>query len=325
MALKVASGSYTGNGTSQSITGLGFQPKIVFIKADTINVSGGIMSIDTMPSGNGAYLSDNDAMHTSCVSSFDTDGFSVSTNVDVNQNTTTYRWAAFGGDSTDIATGSFTGNGSSQTITGLSFQPGTMFLMCSRGGASSPILSTVSGTALGFRDISTQSSSITSFNSDGFSVGSNANANNSGSTSYWAAIKITAGSGYANSYSGTGSSNSITAPNFQPEFVLTKGGTNRTAWRGSGAHTSTNSDAFVFNITNPITTGITSLDATGFTVSTSGYVNTSSTTYYYVAVKTSSASASQIKTWDGVTQANVKNFLGATNAQTKTWDGVSNV
>lgn len=37
------------------------------------------------------------------------------------------------------------------------------------------------------------------------------------------------------------------------------------------------------------------------------------------------SAASQIKTWDGVTQANVKNFLGATNAQTKSWVGVTNV
>lgn len=41
--------------------------------------------------------------------------------------------------------------------------------------------------------------------------------------------------------------------------------------------------------------------------------------------KEGAGSASQIKTWDGITQANVKEFLGATNAQTKTWDGVSNV
>lgn len=44
-----------------------------------------------------------------------------------------------------------------------------------------------------------------------------------------------------------------------------------------------------------------------------------------VAIAPAGGSASQIKTWDGVTQANVKEFLGATNAQTKTWDGVTNV
>lgn len=44
-----------------------------------------------------------------------------------------------------------------------------------------------------------------------------------------------------------------------------------------------------------------------------------------VSFKEQAAATSQIKTWDGVTQANVKNFLGATNAQTKTWDGVTNV
>lgn len=44
-----------------------------------------------------------------------------------------------------------------------------------------------------------------------------------------------------------------------------------------------------------------------------------------VVIKPATAAASQIKTWNGVTQANVKNFLGATNAQTKTWDGVTNV
>lgn len=49
--------------------------------------------------------------------------------------------------------------------------------------------------------------------------------------------------------------------------------------------------------------------------------------YAYVVceVEPYSAPASQIKTWDAVTQANVKNFLGATNAQTKTWVGVTNV
>ena len=116
---------YTGNGSSRSITGLGFQPDFTWIKdrsagfyhrlADAVRGAGKeLYSNDT-----GAETTNNANGY---VTSFNSDGFSLGTGVGVNQNGTTYvawNWKANGSGSTNTA-GSITSTVSANTTSGFS-------------------------------------------------------------------------------------------------------------------------------------------------------------------------------------------------------------
>src|SRR4051795_2599973 len=80
-ALRVATGTYTGNGTSQTITGLGFQPDAVIDKAAT-NSGGAVMSTTTMGTNATKPLAGATAPSTGMITSLPPppNGFSVGSN-----------------------------------------------------------------------------------------------------------------------------------------------------------------------------------------------------------------------------------------------------
>jgi len=94
--------NYTGNGTSQSITGIGFQPDMVWIKnRDRANTNHII--VDSVRGAYNALLPDGQFLEStysnSTVSSLDSDGFSVAGNNAVNysgDNHTVFAWKAGG-------------------------------------------------------------------------------------------------------------------------------------------------------------------------------------------------------------------------------------
>src|SRR5210317_2056834 len=92
---------YTGNGSTQSITGVGFQPDLVWFK---VRSEAGSHRIVNAVRGNTKYLypntQDAEATVTTNVTSFDSDGFSLG-NGSVNENTRTYAsWNWLGGNGT---------------------------------------------------------------------------------------------------------------------------------------------------------------------------------------------------------------------------------
>ena len=72
--------TYTGNGSAQSITGVGFQPDVVWVKVTSSTGSGPIAD-STRGTGKAMYTNLTDADYTfpagQGVTSFDADGFSV--------------------------------------------------------------------------------------------------------------------------------------------------------------------------------------------------------------------------------------------------------
>jgi hypothetical protein len=104
-----ASGSYTGNGTSQSITGLTFQPDVIVIKA-TNAVTAGAIYTSTLGANAGKLLT-ADAVFSGGVTSFDADGFSIGSDARVNTNLTEYMWFAASADADDLAVFEYTGDG----------------------------------------------------------------------------------------------------------------------------------------------------------------------------------------------------------------------
>jgi hypothetical protein len=94
--------TYTGNGTSQSITGVGFQPDFIWDKARSFAKSH--ILVDAVRGINKILFSESTSAEydvTDRTTSFDSDGFSIGSHASVNQNTSTYvawNWKAGGAD-----------------------------------------------------------------------------------------------------------------------------------------------------------------------------------------------------------------------------------
>src|SRR5438093_4859999 len=110
-AMQFAAGSYTGNAVAnRAITGVGFQPDAVLIKANTNQLA--VMRTASMTGDATKELAAGTALQTNRIPSFNADGFTVGTHAQVNGNGVTYFWMAFrdtGGG--DLKVASYTGNG----------------------------------------------------------------------------------------------------------------------------------------------------------------------------------------------------------------------
>ena len=118
--------TYSGNGSTQSITGVGFQPDMVWIKSR--NASGDHVITDSsrgtskqiMTNGsNTDSWEETEQSNTNQITSFDSDGFSLGANAEGNTNGDTYVawcWKINGGTTETIAAGSPTYDPSESTV-----------------------------------------------------------------------------------------------------------------------------------------------------------------------------------------------------------------
>lgn len=95
---RIKTGTYTGDGTiSQAITGIGFQPKVVFIFSKDASIAS-YVSNDAMDTG-GAQRIDINTYNTNAIISLDSDGFTVDDaggDADPNKVGRNYTYIAFG-------------------------------------------------------------------------------------------------------------------------------------------------------------------------------------------------------------------------------------
>ena len=115
---------YTGNATARSITGVGFQPDWVWMKGRSEGTahalqdsSRGVTKYLIMDSTNG------DGTLSNLITSFDSDGFSLGTNTNINNNTKTYvawNWKANGGTTSTNDDGSIQSTVQVNTTAGFS-------------------------------------------------------------------------------------------------------------------------------------------------------------------------------------------------------------
>ena len=144
----VKTGTYMGNGGTQSIAGVGFRPDLVIISADSTNAGVGttypsghtdVLRTSTM-SGNvskAAYVYNYHPL-VNRITSLDANGFSVGHPADhlatndepgdpyhcVNHANVRYYWVAFKAAPGEMAVGTYTGNGAAtQDVTTVGFQP----------------------------------------------------------------------------------------------------------------------------------------------------------------------------------------------------------
>lgn len=284
-------GYYIGNGSSTSISGLGFQPNLVIVKSDGMNgVDGAVWTSSVMPAGTTAKTGDAeaDATNGSMIESLDSTGFTVGSSSAVNALNVRYVYVAFAGsDCTSSGTfcvTSYTGNGSSGLAVSTGFQPDLVWVKHSTGTDSGAWRTSAMATNVTqYFTTNVQGATGKGFESltgTGFTVGTSTVVNTNGDTYWVAAFKEVTGAMNVGSYTGTGSATSTTGMGFQPNFVMVKNSATVNA-SAFGLTASDGNYMSSFIDTGNIATGISSLDANGFSVGTGAGVNGSGDTIYW--------------------------------------------
>lgn len=289
-------GSYTGNGgISQSIASVGFQPDLVLVKAETAQSA--VWRSSAMGDNVGQYFT-NIAQSTngSVFKTLDSTGFTVGNASQVNTNGLVYQYVSFKSVTGAMSVGSYTGNEvDNRSITGVGFTPDFVFIKNATSALDAVYNHTESYEDYSslFSDTANAVNHIQLLQSDGFQIGNSSNVNVSNGTIYWAAfggaVDPTPSGSFKmamGSYSGNGTSQSITGLNFAPDLVIIKHtdqATDQYAVFRTRLMVSTNATAYLAVATANFASGITSLDSDGFSVGNHTTVNTSGDTYYWEA------------------------------------------
>jgi hypothetical protein len=274
-ALQIQTGSYVGTGNQFSISGLGFAPEMVILKSDTTTIPT-IFKTSAMRDNVMGYFSAT------------ADGSVANLNLE----NVTYTWVAFAGSDCSstgyFCLGVYTGNGSAQNIT-TGFQPDYVSVKNNEAVAAN-----YKTTVLGANNNSlfyintvknTTGAYISALNSDGFSVGTTNSV--AGGTFFYFAFKEKANFFKQGSYTGNSTDDTvISGIGFQPDFVITKNGTNATAnntYAFMNLTQSYGNNSSYFSATANLVNMIKSLETDGFKLGTSVMVNATGDTYYYTA------------------------------------------
>jgi len=244
---------YTGNGSTQSITGAGFKPDWVWIK-DRTNANS--HRLNDIVRGATKYLISSatsaEATESAGLTSFDSDGFSLGSNSDFNGNSAnlaSWNWLAGGGQGSSNTDGSinttytsanttsgfsivkYTGTGSNATVGhGLGAAP-SMIIIKNLGASQGWCIFHESIGATKFLSLNSTDASVTAsdrFNdtsptSSVFSVGTHADTN--GSSATYIAYCFAEKQGYSKigSYTGNGSSaGPVIYTGFKPAWIIIK-------------------------------------------------------------------------------------------------------
>ena len=174
-----ASGKYTGDGNDgRLITGVGFQPDIVIIKADAAQTP--VIRTSSM-AGDDAKPVLKVALASNLIQTLGTDGFTLGTDAKVNTDGVTYYWSAFMANPGEIKVGTYVGNGSAQAIDGIGFAPEAVIVMAAEDHEMNIRTSAMpAALAMQLDDEDGKTNRITSLSADGFTMGKGGQANGNG-------------------------------------------------------------------------------------------------------------------------------------------------
>ncbi len=288
---KMATGSYTGNGGVQVIQGLDFEPNLVIIKANSAQT--GVFRTSDMSGDLTAVLDGAASNIANGIISLNPDGFTVGSTSRTNAASTTYYWEAFGNawrqdtnsGASDFFIGTYYGNGlDNRTITFLPFQADLLVIKGNTTTAGVFRTSDMSGDLTGFFAATAETTNnIQAISSNSFEVGSGTSVNSNNVITYYFGFKN--GSNFkVGTYSGNGTSQTISAVGFQPDYIWVKQtGATRGIMRSNLGATDS---AFPFINATSFTGGITGIVSNGFTVGSATETNASGTNNYrYIAWK----------------------------------------
>ena len=129
-ALTFKFGSYTGDGTaSQAITGMGFQPEVVFVQPDGVEA---FVATSSMTAGEAKLVGGStSAPVTNRINSLDADGFTAGSSA--NTNLKVYYWMAFDDTDGDITVGSVVGVAATDVTVNVGYTPKWVWALGARG------------------------------------------------------------------------------------------------------------------------------------------------------------------------------------------------
>lgn len=221
----VRTGTYTGNGTAgRNITGIGFQPDVVIIKA--ANNKEAYCRTAEMPITYSKKLGGNGAFDTGKISSLDADGFTIGSVAEINASGIAYYWVAMRAGTGHLKTGLYVGDGAAlHAIAGLGFTPEAVLVLPQT--TEIPHLRTADYLP-GYSTPLTASAPVTdgimALDADGFTVGTNNVANKFGDVYYYVAWNAASGLVGNGTYMGDlSATRTITVAGMQPEFLLVRG------------------------------------------------------------------------------------------------------
>ncbi|MEX0786486.1 MAG: hypothetical protein WD939_07615, partial [Dehalococcoidia bacterium] len=280
--MRLATGSYVGNGIDNSpITGIGFQPDLVFVKCACTEEA--VVKTSTMGGDAAKPVTSNGGFQTNLLQALGPDGFTLGSSTLVNANGVPYYWTAFkAGD--EFAVGTYAGNGADdRSITGVGFQPVWVTTFGDGDEAAFRPGTTAGDASYLFDSTTAVTDRIQAMEADGFEVGANANINESGTTFHYAAWAGGANVTQA-TYMGDGIDNhSISGAGLQPELLWVKADTTYVPlWRPE----SVQGDATLYWTPTGIqTNAVQAFHGDGFEVGSLNEVNRSAFLYHYLAIK----------------------------------------
>ena len=311
--------TYTGNGGTQSIEGVGFEPDFVWIK--TRDTAFSHYLLDSVRGATKLLQSDStgtEATFTDSLTSFDSSGFSLGGRTGVNQSGkkhVAWCWDAGSGSAVSNTDGSITssvkantakgfsitsyvgsGNASDTVGHSLSSAPDLIILKNRDTARNWTVYNSASG-ATKFLHLNTTNGDQTSAGpwndtaptSSVFSIGTSDNVNKSGDN--YVAYCFHSVSGYSSigSYSGSGAiGNSITGLGFKPAFVMIKRTDSAGNWvvrDNTRSPVNPADDRLFWNLNNSTGSAFDmDFDSDGFTINTTtSDENASGGTYIYMA------------------------------------------
>jgi hypothetical protein len=288
-------GSYTGNNAATRTITTGFNPGLTIVKRST-SVAAHFRTASMLTNQTEFFTTVAADTAGNYLRSFGATGFDVG--ITDNVSAATYHYVSFKAGSDVFTEGSYTGDGvDNRIITGTASKP-ELVLIKNTTSATANNRRSVMSTRQHFGDATSYTAdavvdtenTIQLLNNDGFQIGSSVAVNESGATHYWFALY--GASSYAapsgtytmatGSYTGTGTTQNFTGLDFAPDLVLIKDdGANHAAFRTKLMNA--NITAYVGTGSADFAGGITSLDSDGFTIGTSGVINTSGNTYHWQA------------------------------------------
>lgn len=277
--LRVATGSYTGNGADGRQITAGFAPSLVTVKG------GAHEAVARSPGMGGAKpLGTASAFGSNLIQGLGASGFSVGTDARVNASGTTYSWIAFRAADPELALGSYTGNGSGKQIAGLGLSPEFVVVMGDIGRHAVQRISGMSS-SYAFAQDAGSSQRITSLDADGFSVGSGDTVNAAGTAYAYAAWSETPGRIDVGSYPGTGTAgHRVSGLGLTPEAVLVRADDVSSPRRAVARPAALpGSESLLLDASANVSGSITALLSDGFELGGEARVNESGHTYGYAA------------------------------------------
>jgi hypothetical protein len=281
-------GSYTGTGSAQTISGIGFTPAVVIVKGGSGDT---YVKTSSMASTSSRAWADNGGLVTNAITGFTGTGFSVGpASGGANTSSTTYYFLAISSSFTGMRTGSYTGNNSGTRNITLSGNPLARFsiiiptsgggaVACVDGGVYSYGYNAVSGSGNG-----NGSGSVSTTGMDVYGA-----FNSSSVTYHYVAFVNAAGQSNGNSYSGNNNDNrNYTGLGLDPKtvFIFRQGDTD-VKWKNGKISTD---NTLFFTASASSSNLIQSFISDGFQLGSSAEVNGLGDTYYFMGLGGASVS-----------------------------------